>query len=512
MSKNTFRMGGGIAPQPWSAHPSSKLLGPIGLWCLSVGLAGCGGLVARPYTPPQVAMPDQWQHGTAARERAAQGAAAKESPAAITRRSTSGDEAKGAGAVPLSSSEVVSDPWWRAFGDTRLDALVAEALARNNDLAVAGFKVRQAQLNADLVAADLHPTVTAVQDSSGSRSLARRAPTQHSYTTTTAVSYEVDLWGRLAQARDAKVWEARATEQDRQSTRLALEATTVTLYWKLAYLNQRVSLAQASTAYAARTLALVEAQYGAGAASRLEVASARQTLASQQADETDLIQQREEARNALAILFDGAPNRRFDELTALPSAPLPTVQEGLPVSLLGRRPDLQAAELRLRESLATVNATRADYYPRFSLTGTLGTGSGVLGKVLSDPAGTLASELALPFLNWNQSRLQIKVKESAYEQAVAGFRQTLYSALQDVENALSARSQYEAKGARLQESLMAARDMEHLYEVRYRVGAAALKDWLSAQETRRQAEVAYATNHYNLYANRVTLFQVLGGS
>ena len=94
--------------------------------------------------------------------------------------------------------------------------------------------------------------------------------------------------------------------------------------------------------------------------------------------------------------------------------------------------------------------------------------------------------LALPFLNWNENQLNLKVSKSSYDQAVVEFRQTLYTAMSDVENALSARTQYALKAAQLQKAWESAKESERLYEVRYRAGASSLKDWLDAQEARRQ--------------------------
>lgn len=440
-------------------------------------LGGCA-LTRSPYRTPALDLPGHWQHDPAS------------APA------------------PLAADQA----WWHAFGDPQLDALVALAQARNNDLVAAGLKLKQALLKADLARSDMLPSVSVTQTGSASRNLGRSDSVAHSFTATGSVSYEVDLWDKLAAARDVKTWEARATAADLADTRLSLIASVVKYYWQLGYLNQRIELARASTAYSARTLALVDSQYRAGAASKLDLLSARQSLASQEASETDLIEQREETRAALAILFDGPPDRRFAELPRLPETPLPAIRAGLPAEVLARRPDVRAAELRLRKDLAAVDQTRAGYYPALTLTGSVATGGSQLGNVLTNPVGTLASSLTLPFLNWNERRLNISVSEAEYQQAVAEFRQTLYSALGDVEKALSAHTQYGIKGERLAQSLDAARRMERLYEVRYRAGASSLKDWLDAQQTRRTAEVSYVENRYNQLVNQVTVYQALGGS
>jgi outer membrane protein TolC len=126
------------------------------------------------------------------------------------------------------------------------------------------------------------------------------------------------------------------------------------------------------------------------------------------------------------------------ERQRLPEGALPAIKAGLPASLLGRRPDLRAAELRLREYLANVDASRASFYPTFTLTGSLGSSSISLEQVLKNPIATLGAGLTLPFLQWNTARLTVAVSQTSYEEAVVNFRQTLYTALSEVENSLAA--------------------------------------------------------------------------
>ena len=145
----------------------------------------------------------------------------------------------------------------------------------------------------------------------------------------------------------------------------------------------------------------------------------------------------------------------------LPQAPLPMARAGVPAELLGRRPDLRAAELRLRQALS-VDAARASFYPSLSLTGTLGGSSDALGMVLQNPVASLAGSLTLPFLQWNQRQLNLKISRTDYEERVVGFRKSLYQAMADVENALSNRSQLRQRGEQLDAALSAAREAERL--------------------------------------------------
>lgn len=446
---------------------------------LSTGmLSACGSLVQTPYVAPTTATPATWAHADG-------------------------------------RAEVDGSKWWQHFGDANLDHLIDEALRRNNDLAAATIKVRRAQLQAGIAADQRLPVLSSSTSTAYNRYLRdNQSNVSNSYkssSTGVTLSYEVDLWGKLGSQYDAKKWEALATEQDRASTALTLIGTTANLYWQSAYLHQRIALSAESIAYAEKTLALVRTQYQAGAVSSLEVLEAEQNLAAQQSSHTELLQQQVEATNSLALLFDGPPEKSYTTPLRLPEQALPQLQAGLPAELLGRRPDLRAAELRLRESLATVDYTRSSYYPSLTLTAAAGGSSQDLRNVLLNPIGTLGVGLVLPFLQWNQMQLNIKSSQADYESAVVTFRQTLYSAMSDVENALSAREQYAAQGALLERNLKAAQTTERLYELRYRTGYVALKDWLDAQEKRRTAEATLAQNRLNRLNNQMTLYQALGG-
>lgn len=443
----------------------------------SLVLEGCSGLLPRSqYARPDVLLPQQWQASSV-----------------------------------TGSSVATKEQWWHDFNDPTLSELIERALKTNNNLAAAAIKVKRAQLSSRLTDTNLTPTVSANATSSLSRELNNRRDTKTSGVSATA-SYELDLWGKLASARDAGKWEAEATEYDRQSTALALVGTVASNYWTIAYLNERIESVEASIANAGKVLELVEVKYQAGAVSALDTVQARQTIASQKAQLTQFQQQRTEARNALAILFDQLPENKLPELQRLPSGALTNVAAGLPASILAQRPDLQAAELRLKKYLASIDNTRASYYPSFTLTGSLGTSSTSLLDVIKNPYAALGAGLTLPFIQWNSMKLNIEISKTDYEEAVVNFRQTLYSALSDVENALSARTNYVEEIKLTEESLLLAKKAEELAEIRYRLGASPLQSWLDTQESRRDSERALAVVRLAQLKNSVTLYQAIGGT
>jgi len=205
------------------------------LCLLACGLLAACSTLRTPYQPVAVTTPAAWQNKQA---------------------ESTGDAIR-------------KDRWWRNFNDPQLDQLVELALARNNDLAAATVLVRRAQLQAGL--ATINPTVALNVSSSNSRNLRGSPVSTRNQALSGTVSYELDLWGKLASRRDAAEWEALATAEDRDSTALALAGTTATLYWKIANLQQRIAVSEQSMAYVGKILELVRLQYDAGAVSSLEL-------------------------------------------------------------------------------------------------------------------------------------------------------------------------------------------------------------------------------------------------
>ena len=408
--------------------------------------------------------------------------------------------------------DVTQDTWWKGFGDERLDRLVSQVLAVNTDLASAGFRLQRARFNAGLAVSNSLPDFGVSGSAGRTKALSGNSPALDSYSASASLSYEIDLWGRLRTQRSIANWEAQATDEDLQTTFLSLVSDTCDLYWTLAFLNQRIASGEQSVARVQRTLSLVQTQFNSGAVSRLELREAEQNLQSQQAAQSQLIQSRVEARNSLTVLLDGTPWPVSDEPQNMSDAHSPAIQTGVPAELLGRRPDLKAAELRLRQSLSQIKVVRASYYPAISLTGSVGGSSDSLSSVLAHPVETLGAGLALPFIHWNEARLNTKIAGTEYEVAANDFRKTLYTAFTEVDNALSARQELAKQVDLSQQSFNSAVEVDRLYEVRYRAGATPLRTWLDAQETRRQSELSLAQTRLSQLQNDSKLFQALGGS
>lgn len=439
-----------------------------------LSLLGCAGMRTE-YKRPEVALPEVWQTQPATGE-----------------------------------AVIAAGKWWEVFQDQDLNGLIEKVLQTNNNLAAAAIKVRKARLQAGLSATELWPDIS-INANAGLQKNFDGGGTVKNSGISASLSYEADLWGKLDASRDAADWEAKATEQDRAGTALSLVGTTADLYWQIAYLNQAISTRKEGIAYTQKTLELVSVKYNAGAVSKLDLLQAEQDVETQKSKLADLEQQLVEARNAFAVLFDQAPEHVMADPKQLNDMELPALEAGIPAAILGNRPDLKAAEMRLRGILADVDSTKASYYPGLSLTSKLGTTSTELINFLKNPVATLGANLTFPFMQWNKTKLDIQMAEADYDHAVVTFRQALYEALQDVENALSARNNYMTQEETLRRFYELAKEAQRLAEVRYRYGVTGIQTWLDQQEKLRSSELSIAQNRYNQLTNLMTLYQALGG-
>lgn len=408
------------------------------------------------------------------------------------------------------SPEAHANRWWNAFGDATLDALIEEALAKNPDLALAAIAVYRAQLQAGLIDAETGPQASASADVEASRRFgADRIRTSTGVNGT--VSYELDLWGKLAARRDEASWRAQASEADREAAALALIGTTAQLYWHIGYLNEVIGLLERDIADARRTLTIARTRVAAGAASPVERGQAQQQLAQLLAEATRWQQQRESKRNALALLLGGAPERRAQEPTNLLSAVVPEVPARLPAAVLARRPDLRAAQWRVRAQMAQVDFAQASLYPSFALTSEFGTSSDMLVRVLQNPVASVGVALALPFVQWNSVRLNTAVARSDFDRATLEFQKKLYQALADVEDALSAQSHIMAEAVQRDRSLSEARLVTAVARARFERGVTGIAPVLDAQRIEHVAAREQAQVRLARLENRMALFLALGG-
>ncbi|WP_376778809.1 efflux transporter outer membrane subunit [Serratia fonticola] len=439
-------------------------------------LSGCGALTKSDYQRPMLSVPAEWRV-----------------------------QDTGSGYLQH------TDHWWDNFEDPQLSMLIGRALTSNNDLAIAGIQLQQARLAAGLTDTNLTPDVSVTGSANNNKNLRNNTTPKESYSTTLSLSYELDLWGKLARAREQAQWQVEATEQDRQNTALTLIGNTAQYYWQIANLNQQIKQQQAGLEISQQTLALVQSRYASGAAGQLDLLQAKQSLLNRENTYRTLQQQREENRNALAILFNRSPTDRQAERRSLDINQDVPIAKVLPVEVIARRPDVKAAEGRLRAALAGSDVERLSFYPSLSLAASLGSASSIFSQWFSNPVRTLGANAALPFVQWNTVQLTIEKSDLDVKQAAIVFRSQVYNALADVDNAMSQRLSYQQQKITQQQNLQLSQQRLVLARSQYQAGAVSFQSLLDAEDDLLTIETNLSDLQYNYLNATMKLWLALGG-
>lgn len=408
------------------------------------------------------------------------------------------------------NAETRQQAWWQGFDSAELNALVETALANNQDLASAGYTWQKAVIAVDATTEDQDVDFSTDASSSVSKSL-KSGDSTISHSATLGASYQLDLWKKLQATTQTAVWTANASAEDLLATRLSLVGEVVNAWLKVRYYNDQLALNTAQMQYQKKTYNLVKTQVDAGASSKLELASARQTLTALKSTRLTLQSERQQAQNSLSILLGQPPANLLSDTATLNAVAMPAIDAGIPAQILRQRPDLRAAQYRLQSDLGEVAIDERDFYPTISLTGSLSSSSDVLYRILQNPVSALGASISLPFLKQQELEVALKSSKAQYQADLASFRQTLYEAFNDVENALVSLSESEKNAPVLASQLADAETVERLTNIRYRAGAESLKTLLDAQQSRREVEASVLDNRYARLTRRVTLYLALGG-
>ena len=458
---------------------TSRRLPRIALWVsLSLALAACATRIDS--TRPALEMPARW-----------------------------------AEAEPGPDTAALERDWWRRFQSDELVHLIDEAQAGSLDLAIAAERVRQAELAARLAGASLFPQIDVGADTGSRFTDTPGAGNAHSTRSTSAsvgVSYEIDLWGRVAAQAAGSRASLRATRYDLETARLSLTTGVANAYFQIVALRMRLAVARDNLAIAERLQGIVDARYRNGAATALDASRQRSAVLSQRSALLPLQLQERQTLSALAILLGRPP----EGLTVLASSfdpmAVPEVAPGLPSSLLTRRPDLASAEAQLAAADADVAAARAALLPTVSLSASAGMSSAALLS-LSNPVFTaeIAASILRTLFDGDRQRNQVQVSESVRRQLVDGYRRAVHTALKEVDDALGeAARNREQEQAQLLIRAEAQRALR-LSELRFREGADDLGNLLDAQRTLFAAEDTLATTRLSRLAAAIAVFKALGG-
>jgi NodT family efflux transporter outer membrane factor (OMF) lipoprotein len=457
------------------------------IWLLSLSLlVGCSKDPIEIRHQPEMAVPDQWS------------------------------------APDVDPSQIRSD-WWKAFKDPRLDELVVQALESNYDLQAAAARVSAAAIQARITGADIYPSISAGWNGRGQRQnfiglpipgaedevLSRTFKTSG---VSLDVSWEPDIWGKVAARKVAATADYEATEAELWGARLSLVAQTTKAWFAVLEGLQQVKLAERTVATYEDTAERVRRRYERGLQSSLDLRLALSSLAGAEA----LLQQRREqldrGTRQLEILLGQYPAAAIQPAEELPSLP-PVPPTGIPSELVSRRPDLIAAEKRMWAAGARWTEARKALYPSFSLSGGIGTSTSDFFQVLNGNffIWNLAGNVLQPLFQGGRLRAQIELQDVRSQEAASQWANAVLLAFSEVESALAAERFLAEQEADLVSASRQSAASLSLAEDRYSSGLESFVTVLESQRRSLESDSQLISVRRQRLDSRVDLHLALGG-
>ena len=415
--------------------------------------------------------------------------------------------------------EIAKGKWWEVYGDLQLNALEEQVTLSNYNLKAEAEVFQQARAAIQVQRAPLYPSVTAGANGSQNRQ-SQNAPTFGAASLTNygllqlpaQVSWEPDLWGKVRRSVEAARSEAQATAADLANLELSLHAELAADYFQLRGLDTEKQLLDSTVVSYQKALDLTDSRYRGGIASAVDEAQAQTQLQTTRALDDDVDVQRTAFEHAIAVLAGKPPY----EIT-VPSLPLntppPAIPPGLPSELLERRPDIAAAERRVQEANAQIGVARAAYFPTITLSGAGGFESQSFGNLLSGASGfwSLAGSASELIFDGGARRGVTQEAWAAFNESVDNYRQTTLTALQEVEDNLSALRVLEGEAKTEDAAVTAAQHSLDLSNSRYRGGVANYLEVTTAQSAALADEVTAVDILTRRMTASVQLIKALGG-
>jgi NodT family efflux transporter outer membrane factor (OMF) lipoprotein len=400
--------------------------------------------------------------------------------------------------------------WWELFGDPLLTRLVDEASAGNLDLAVAAARLAQAREALVQARAGRVPTVGA---SAGAGRSIGSGDDRTNLDLGVDASWEVDLFGRIARGIEAAGADAEAVSFDREALRVAIVAETATNYMEARLAQERLALARDSLAIADDNLQIAGWRVQAGLASSLDSEQARAARAQTAAAIPNLERSFQSATYRLAVLTGRAPGALTDILSApqpIPKGP-ENVAVGIPADTLRQRPDVRAAERALAAATARIGVAEAQLYPALRLSGNIGTAAFSLGGLFNAITGAIFAGIDQTLFDGGRLRSQLRSQRAATEGALATYRQSVLTGLEDVENALVALRAARERQREFAIALDAANNTAILARTQYRSGLTDFQTLLEAERSLLSARDGLAGSRGDEALALVQLYRALGG-
>ena len=403
--------------------------------------------------------------------------------------------------------------WQQFFADERLKRLIALALDHNRDLRVAVLNIEQARAQFDIRRADRLPTVNA--GVGGSRQPSGSGNVNTLYSAGLLVtSYELDLYGRVRSLSDAALAQYLATEEARKAVQISLVASVASAHLALQADDELLRVTEQTLQTRDDSYRLTRLRFDNGASSQIDLRQSESLLAAAQVALAQARRLRALDENALTLLIgQPLPADLPPGLPITASATFPELPAGVPSDVLTRRPDVRQAEQLLIASNASIGAARAAFFPRISLTGSIGTASSELdGLFKSGSFGwSFAPQLLLPIFDAGRNQANLASVQVSRQIAVAQYERAIQTAFREVADALAGRATLGEQLQAQQALVLAEQDRFRLADLRYRNGASSFLEVLDAQRSLFTSQQALVQVQTQQAQNGVALYRALGG-
>ena len=427
----------------------------------------------------------------------------------------------------ISAQAATDSAWWKAFNDPVLEQLIQLAYQQNLTLRVAGLRIMEARAVLGIATGNQYPQVqeafAGVRGVGLSNNTVNKPPPFTRYFASDQlglnVAWEADFWRQYAKAVRAQKDVYLSSAADYQKTLVTLTAEVARTYVAIRTFEALIEQTRRNVSIQAESFRIADARFRNGATSELDVSQARALLESTRASIPQLEISLAQSKNALTTLL-GQPTGSLQNLLqgpqAIPTAPA-QVAVSIPAEVLRRRPDIRTAELVAMAQCERIGIAKADLYPHFLLSGTLGfnaTQGGAQSFNLLSPASfffAVGPQVTWQFLNYGRIKNNVRVEDARFQEVVTTYQNSVLSASQEVEDGIVGFVKALEATSVQQEAVTAARRSTDLSIIQYREGAVDYQRVLLADQTLLQQETNLVSLRSSAAANTVSLYEALGG-
>lgn len=400
--------------------------------------------------------------------------------------------------------------WRELFTDPQLQALIEQGLQNNTDLRSAQLQIEEAE--AALMSAKLAFLPSFALSPQGTISSFDGGKATKTYTLPVTASWELDIFGRLCNAKQqAKALYAQSKDYQ-QAVRTQLIAGIANVYYTLLMLDEQLAISQQTEEAWKETVASTRALMDAGLANEAATSQMEAAYYSVQTSILDLKEQINQVENSLALLLAETP-RRY-ERGKLADQRLPEdVAVGVPMQMLSNRPDVRAAERSLEQAFYATNQARAAFYPSIVLSGSAGWTNSA-GSMIVNPGKFLASavgSLTQPLFNKGQIMAQYRIAKAQQEEASLSFQQALLNAGSEVNDALVACQTSKAKTLLFEKQIQSLEKALESTSLLMEHGTTTYLEVLTARQSLLSAQLSQTANRFTEIQSVINLYQALGG-